>query len=124
MHCFHPLISEEHWGLLLILDIGAGITFTRNKHYILVINITKFEEPNNAIPHQINDTLKERQKTFPKIVEALAKIIHIIGKQGTAYRGTEEQADGNNASVNPGNFLAIVQEIITILYFMRTSRHH
>ena len=124
MHCFHPLISEEHWGLLLILDIGAGITFTRNKHYVLVINITKFEEPNNAIPHQINDTLKERQKTFPKIVEALAKIIHIIGKQGTAYRGTEEQADGNNASVNPGNFLAIVQEIITILYFMRTSRHH
>ena len=124
MHCFHPLISEEHWGLLLILDIGAGITFTRNKHYMLVINITKFEEPNNAIPHQINDTLKERQKTFPKIVEALAKIIHLIGKQGTAYRGTEEQADGNNASVNPGNFLAIVQEIITILYFMRTSRHH
>ena len=124
MHCFHPLISEEHWGLLLILDIGAGITFTRNKHYILVINITKFEEPNNAIPHQINDTLKERQKTFPKIVEALAKIIHLIGKQGTAYRGTEEQADGNNASVNPGNFLAIVQEIITILYFMRTSRQH
>ena len=124
MHCFHPLISEEHWGLLLILDIGAGITFTRNKHYILVINITKFEEPNNAIPHQINDTLKERQKTFPKIVEALAKIIHLIGKQGTAYRGTEEQADGNNASVNPGNFLAIVQEIITILYFMRTSLHH
>ena len=90
----------------------------------MVINITKFEEPNNAIPHQINDTLKERQKTFPKIVEALAKIIHLIGKQGTAYRGTEEQADGNNASVNPGNFLAIVQEIITILYFMRTSRHH
>ena len=124
MHCFHPLISEEHWGLLLILDIGVGITFTRNKHDILVINITKSEEPNNAIPHQINDTLKERQKTFPKIVEALAKITHLIGKQGTAYRGTEEQADGNNASVNPGNFLAIVLEIITILYFMRTSLHH
>ena len=25
--------------------------------------IKKFEEPNNNIPHQTNDTLKERQKT-------------------------------------------------------------
>ena len=40
VHCFHPLISEEHWGLLLLLDIKVGITFMRNKHYILVINIT------------------------------------------------------------------------------------
>ena len=46
---------------------------------------TNFEEPNNTIPHQTNETLKERHKTYPKIVEALAKIIHLIGKQGIAY---------------------------------------
>ena len=40
VHCFLSLISEEHWGLLLILDRKFGITFMRNKHYIIVINIT------------------------------------------------------------------------------------
>ena len=65
----------------------------------------------NTIPHQINDSLKERQKTYPKIVEALARIIHLIGKQGIAYRGTEEKADDSDTAGNPGNFLAIVREI-------------
>ena len=55
--------------------------------------ITNFEEPNNIIPHKANDTLKERQKTYPKIVEALARIIHLIVK-----RGTEEKADDSNTS--------------------------
>ena len=73
--------------------------------------ITKFEEPNNTIPHQTNDSLKERQKTYQKIVEALARIIHLIGKQGIAYRGTEEKADDSDTAGNPGNFLAIVREI-------------
>ena len=40
VHCFHPLIGEEHWGLLLILYIKVEVTFIRNKHYILVINLT------------------------------------------------------------------------------------
>ena len=34
--------------------------------------ITKFEEPNNTIPLQTNDSLKERTKTYPKIIEVLA----------------------------------------------------
>ena len=42
--------------------------------------ITKFEEPNNTMPHQTNDTLNERQKTYLKVVEALATVIHLIGK--------------------------------------------
>ena len=89
VHYFHSLISEEHWDLLLILDIKVRITLTRNKHFVLVINITivlhrkplklpqKFEEPNNTIPHQPNDTLKEKQKIDPKIIESLARIIHL-----------------------------------------------
>ena len=108
VHCFHPLISEEQWGRLLILDIKVGITFTRNKHYILVINITmmlqiitKFEEQTNTIPHQTNDIFKERQKTFPRIVQALARILHEIGKQGIAYQGAEEKADDDKTSGNP-----------------------
>ena len=115
VNCFNPLISEEQWGLLLILDIKVGITFTRKKHYILVINITmmlqiitKFEEQDNTIPHQTNDAFKARQKTFSRIVEALARILHVIGKQGIAYQGTEEKADDNKTSGNPGNFLTII----------------
>ena len=87
--------------------------------------ITKFEEPNNTISHQTNDPFKERQKTYPKIVEALARIIHLIGKQGTAYRGTEEKADDSDTAGNAGNFLAIVQEIANYYHcLMNTSLHH
>ena len=37
-------------------------------------------QPNNTIPHQTNDIFKEMQKTYPTIFEALARIIHLIGK--------------------------------------------
>ena len=99
VHCFHPLISEEHWGLLLILDIKVGITFMKNKHYILVINITMMlqRKPlelskslrNQIIPFCIKPmiALRKDKKTYPKIAEALARITHLIGKQGIAYRG-------------------------------------
>ena len=65
----------------------------------------------NTIPHQINDSLEERQKTYPKIVEALAIIMHLIGKQSIAYRGTEKKVDDSDTAGNPGNTLAIVREI-------------
>ena len=110
VHCFYPLISEEHWGLF----VNSGYKGWNNIHEKQTLHIgnkyhdnatkeasgiiTKFEEPNNTISHQTNDTLKERQKTYPKIVEALARIIHLIGKQGIAYRGTEEKADDSNTS--------------------------
>ena len=83
--------------------------------------ITKFEELNNTVPYQTNDTLKERQKTYPKIVEALARIIHLIGKQGIAYRGTEEKADDSYTAGNPGNFLAILWEIAN--YYPLLHKH-
>ena len=73
--------------------------------------ITNFEKPNNTIPHQTNNTLKERQKTYSKIVEVLARIIHLNGKKGTAYQGAEKNPDDSNTVGNPGNFLAIVREI-------------
>ena len=68
---------------------------------------------NQIIPFRIKlmIALKKNKKTYPKIVEALARIIHLIGKQGIAYRGTEEKADDSDTAGNPGNFLAIVREI-------------
>ena len=65
-----------------------------------------------SYPHQTSDTLKERQKTYPKIVEALATIIHLFVKQSTAYKGTEEKANNSDTAGNPGNFVAIVWEVV------------
>ena len=36
----------------------------------------------NTVPAKINGKLKERQKVYPKIVEALAQAIHLLGKHG------------------------------------------
>ena len=66
-------------------------------------------QPNNTIPHKTNDIFKEKQKTYPTIFEALARILHLIGKQGTAYGVTEGKVDDTLG--NTGNFLAIVHEI-------------
>ena len=98
--CFHPVISEERQGLSLILDnIHEKQTLhTSNKCHDDVASeasgiITKFEEQNNTIPHQINNTLKEGHKNYLEIIEALARIVHLIGKQDIAFRGTEEKAE-------------------------------
>ena len=72
--------------------------------------LSQFEQQNNTIQHQTNDTLKEKLKTYPKIAEALARIIHLIEKQGIAYWGTEEKLNDGTLG-NPGNFLAIVLDI-------------
>ena len=72
--------------------------------------IAKFENPANTIPVQANEVLKERHQVYEKIVEALARVIHLLGKQGLALRGHRE---GPKAAVgnNQGNFLALVREI-------------
>ena len=53
--------------------------------------------------------LRKNKKTY-QIIEALARIILLVGKQGIAYRGTEK-VDKSDNSRNPGHFLAIVREI-------------
>ena len=54
--------------------------------------IEKFEEPYNIITHQIDETLKERQMKYPKIVDVLGRILYLIGKQGISDRRTQETA--------------------------------
>ena len=52
--------------------------------------IAKFEMPANKIPVQVDEVLKERNLVYQKIVEALARAIHLLGKQGLALRGHRE----------------------------------
>ena len=59
---------------------------------------------------QVNEVLKERHQVYKKIVEALARVIHLLGKQGFALRGHREGPKAA-AGKNQGNFLALVREI-------------
>ena len=59
---------------------------------------------------QVNEVLKERHQVYKKIVEALARVIHLLGKQGLALRGHREGPKAA-AGKNQGNFLALVREI-------------
>ena len=52
--------------------------------------IEKFGKKHNIFPYQIDETLKERQIKYSKIVEALDRILYLIGMQGISYRRTQE----------------------------------
>ena len=60
--------------------------------------ITKFEEPNNTIPHQTNDTLNERQKKLSE-----DKIIHLIGNQALLIKEQKKKL-----------MIATLQEIVEV----------
>ena len=71
----------------------------------------RFEDPQHTLLLLSNETLKTRHQTYLYIIETLARIIHLMGKQGLAFRGTHENIGESAQKRNPGNFLAIVQEI-------------
>ena len=72
--------------------------------------IAKFENPANTISVQVNEVLKGRHQVYKKILEALARVIHLLGKQGLALHGHREEPKAA-AGKNQGNFLALVREI-------------
>ena len=72
--------------------------------------IAKFKNPANTIPVQVNEVLEKRHQVYKKIVEALAHVIHLLGKQGLALCGHSEGPKAA-AGKNQGNFLALVREI-------------
>ena len=43
------------------------------------------KEPHNIIFHQIDETVKERQMKYQKIVQALDRFLYLIGKQDISY---------------------------------------
>ena len=62
----------------------------------------KFENPTNKVKTIIDENLKQEYQMYPKVVEALAWVVHLLGKQGLARRSHRESSD---ASHNQGNFL-------------------
>ena len=57
--------------------------------YITPGIIEKFEY--NIIPHQIDKTVKERQMKYQKIVQALDRILYLIGKKRISIKGYRKQ---------------------------------
>ena len=66
-----------------------------------------------TIEYQTNKEIQNRHKIYPQLVEILARIVHLLGKQGLAFRRHRER--GHRESLvegNTGNFLEIVKEIV------------
>ena len=70
-----------------------------------------FEDPQHTLTLQSNEIFKTRHQTYPYIIETLARIIYLMGKQGLEFRGTHGKIGKSTHKDNPGNFLAIAQEI-------------
>ena len=56
----------------------------------------------------MDENLKQRYQVYTKVVEALARVVHLLGKQGLALRGHRERS---YASHKQGNLLTLVHEI-------------
>ena len=94
MQCFYFRISKGPLVPLSTRDKSIAITFHKNQrlnignHYQKGATqfapgiIEKFKY--NVIPHQIDETVKERQMKHQKIVQALDSILYLIGKQGNS----------------------------------------
>ena len=68
-----------------------------------------FETLVNTIDYQTSQDIQNRYKTYPQIIEALARIFHLLGRQGLVFKEDRENLEEDES--NMGNFLAIVKEI-------------
>ena len=87
------------------------VTTITNKHSVIEAYgiIEKFENPANTIKTITNENLKQRYQVYPKVVETLARVVHLLREQGLALHGHRESSE--DASNNQGNFLTFVHEI-------------
>lgn len=75
--------------------------------------IERFEQPENTLPVKLDSITAERYRKYPIILNILARVVHLLGKQGLAFRGHREvilSKEGED-HVNPGNFIMILREI-------------
>ena len=70
--------------------------------------IDRFEKSESTILVLIDNSTKARYETYSKVVHAISRVIHLIGKQGIALRGHREELDDLNPDNNPGNVLCIL----------------
>ena len=44
----------------------------------------------------MDENLKQRYQVYPKVVEALARVVHLLGKEGLAQRRHRESSDASH----------------------------
>ena len=63
-------------------------------------------------PFRMNLLLPKDGKNIQNILQAIARVIHLLGKQDLALRGHQEDiSDISSNSENPGNCLTLLQQI-------------
>ena len=114
--CTLFLNDDRRWSLGAFANQGykewynikeKELRHSENSYHQIIV---KFENPANTIPVQVNEVLKEKHQVYKNIVEALARVIHLLGKQGLALRGHREGPKAA-ARKSQGNFLVLVREI-------------
>ena len=67
---------------------------------------TKILNPKSTIPMVVRKDLKERYDSYMEILEMVAQIVHLCGKQNIALRGKQNENVATDNEGNSGNFLA------------------
>ena len=109
-----PKTDVTYWAHLWIVDTVNDImekekkhsqnTYHQEKVTLAFAAIDRFKKPESTIPTLIDNSIKERYETYPKVVHATSRVIHLIGKQGIALRGHREELNDSKPDNNPGNF--------------------
>ena len=86
-------------------------TYHQEAITVALATIERFVKPEWTIPALIDNSLKERYETYPKVVHAISRVIHLIGKQDIALRGHRVELNDSKPGNNPNNFLCILTEV-------------
>ena len=86
-------------------------TYHQEAVTLALATIDRSEKPESTRPAFTDNSIKERYETYPKVVRAISRVIHLIGKQGIALRRHREELDDSKPANKPGIFLSILTEV-------------
>ena len=86
-------------------------TYHQEAVTLALATIDRSEKPESTRPAFTDKSIKERYETYPKVVHAISRVIHLIGKQGIALRRHREELDDSKPANKPGIFLSILTEV-------------
>ena len=88
-----PKTDVTYWVHLLIVDtvnawhniMEKGKKHSQNIYHQEAVTLAlatrdRFEKPESTIPALIDNSIMERYETYPKVVHAISRVIHLIGK--------------------------------------------
>ena len=86
-------------------------TYHQEAITLALATVDRFKKPESTTPAFIDNSIKERYETYPKVVHAISRVIHLIRKQDITDRGHREELDDSKPDNNPGIFLSILTEV-------------